>query len=49
VQNGVLRGIFGSKWVDVTGEWRKLQIKELIDVLTLPNLFERINQEELVG
>jgi hypothetical protein len=31
-ENRVLRGIFGSKKDEVTGEWRKLHDKELHDL-----------------
>jgi hypothetical protein len=33
----VLRRIFGPKKDEVTGEWRKLHIKELNDVYSSPN------------
>jgi hypothetical protein len=29
-ENGVLRGVFGGKRVEVTGEWRKLHIELMI-------------------
>ena len=38
-ENGVLRRIFGSKWDEVTGEWRKLYKEELSDVYPHPMLF----------
>jgi len=31
-QNRVLRRIFGPKWDEVTGEWKKLQFEELNDL-----------------
>jgi len=31
-ENRVLRGVFGSKRDEVTGEWRKLHSKELNDL-----------------
>jgi hypothetical protein len=33
-ENRVLRGIFGPKRVEVTGEWRKLHDVELYDLYT---------------
>ena len=38
-ENRVLRGIFGSKRDEVTGEWRKLHNEELNDLYCSPNLF----------
>jgi hypothetical protein len=32
IQNRVLRRIFGSKWDEVTGEWRRLHKEELNDL-----------------
>jgi hypothetical protein len=37
-ENWVLRGVFGSKRDEVTGEWRKLHNKELNDLYSLPNI-----------
>jgi len=37
-QNRVLRKLFGPKRDEVTGEWRKLQNKELNDLLSSPNI-----------
>jgi hypothetical protein len=34
----VLRKIFGSKWDDVTREWRKLHNEELQDLYSLLNI-----------
>ena len=36
--NGVLRGIFGPKRDEVTGEWRKLYNEELNDLYCSPNI-----------
>ena len=38
-ENRVLRGIFGSKRDEVTGEWRKLRNEELNDLYCSPNIF----------
>jgi hypothetical protein len=35
-ENSVLRGIFGSKRDEVTGEWRKLHNEELHDLYSSP-------------
>jgi len=35
----VLRGIFGAKRNEVTGEWRKLLNEELNDLYCSPNIF----------
>jgi len=37
--NRVLRGIFGPKRDEVTGEWRKLHNEELNDMYSNPILF----------
>jgi hypothetical protein len=38
-ENRVLRGIFGPKRDEVTGEWRKLHDEELNDFYSSPNMF----------
>jgi hypothetical protein len=38
ILNRVLRRIFGPKRDEVTGEWRKLHIKELHDMYSLPSI-----------
>jgi hypothetical protein len=37
-ENRVLRRIFGSKWDEVTGEWRKLHNEERRDLYSSPNI-----------
>jgi len=37
-ENRGLRGIFGPKRVEVTGEWRKLHNEELNDLYCSPNV-----------
>jgi len=37
-ENRVLRGIFGPKRDEVTGEWRKLHNEELSDLYCSPNI-----------
>ena len=37
-ENRVLRGIFGAKKDEVTGEWRKLHNEELNDLYCSPNM-----------
>jgi len=37
-ENRVLRGIFGAKRDEVTGEWRKLHNEELYDLNCSPNI-----------
>jgi hypothetical protein len=36
-ENRVLRGVFGPKRAEVTGEWRKLHMEELRALFSLPN------------
>jgi len=38
----VLRGIFGPKRDEVTGEWRKLHNEELHDLYSSPNIIQVI-------
>ena len=38
----VLRGIFGPKKDDITGEWRRLHNEELYDLHSLPTIFRVI-------
>jgi hypothetical protein len=42
-ENRVLRRIFGPKRDEVTGEWRKLHNKELLDLYSSPSIV-RINK-----
>ena len=37
-ENRVLRGIFGPKRAEVTGEWRKLHNEELNDLYWSPDI-----------
>jgi hypothetical protein len=41
-QNIVLRRIFGPKWDDLTGEWRKLHNEELNDLWSSTNIIRVI-------
>jgi hypothetical protein len=42
-ENRVLGRIFGPKWDEVTGEWRKLHNKELHDLYSSPSIIRIIN------
>jgi hypothetical protein len=42
LENGVLREIFESKRVEVTGEWRKLHNEELSDLYCSPSIIRVI-------
>jgi hypothetical protein len=41
-ENRVLRRIFGPKWDDVTGEWRKLHNGELHNLYSSPDIIRKI-------
>jgi hypothetical protein len=46
-KNRVLRGIFGPKRDEVTGEWRKLQNEELNDLYSSRNIVRKIKSRRL--
>jgi len=43
----VLRGIFGPKKDEVTGEWRKLNIEELNDLYFSPNIVRVVKSRRI--
>ena len=45
-ENRALRRIFGPKWDEVTGEWRKLYNEELNDLYLRQILFGFLKREE---
>jgi hypothetical protein len=46
-ENRVLRRIFGPKWDEVTGEWRKLHNEELHILYSSPNIIRQIKLRRL--
>ena len=46
-ENRVLRGIFGAKRDEVTGEWRKLHNEELNDLYCSPNIVRVIKSTRM--
>ena len=46
-ENRVLRRIFGPKWDDVTGEWRKLHNEELSDLYSVPNIVRVVKSRRM--
>jgi hypothetical protein len=46
-ENRVLRTIFGPKRDKVTGEWRKLQNKELHDLCSSPSIIRIIKSRKM--
>ena len=48
-ESRVLRIIFGPKWDEVIGEWRKLHNEELNDLYFSPNIVRVIKSEECDG
>jgi hypothetical protein len=45
----VLRRIFGPKWEEVTGSWRKLHNEELRNLCFSPNIIRVIKEDEMYG
>jgi hypothetical protein len=46
-ENRVLRRIFGPKWDEATGEWRRLHNEELHDLYPTPNIIRAIKSRRL--
>jgi hypothetical protein len=46
-ENKVLRKIFGPKWDEVTGEWRKLHNEELRDLYSSPSIIRTIKSRRV--
>ena len=47
LENRVLRRIFGHKWDEVTGEWRRLHNEELYALYSTPNIIRVIKSRRL--
>jgi hypothetical protein len=46
-ENRVLRGMFGPKRDEVTGEWRKLHSEELHNLYSSPNNIKQIKSRRM--
>jgi hypothetical protein len=46
-ENRVLRRIFGPKKFEVTGEWRKLHNKELLNLYSSPDIIRQIKSRRM--
>jgi hypothetical protein len=47
IDSRVLKGIFGSKWDEVTGGWRKLNNEELRDFYSSPSIIRMIKSRSM--
>jgi hypothetical protein len=48
-ENRVLRGIFGPKRDEVTGEWRKLHNEEIHNLYSSPDIIRQVKANEVGG
>jgi hypothetical protein len=46
-ENRVLRGLFGPKGDEVTGEWRKLHSRELHNLYSSPDIIRQIKSRRM--
>jgi hypothetical protein len=46
-ENRILSRIFGPKRDEVTGEWRKLQSEELLNLYAFPNMIRQIKTRRM--
>jgi hypothetical protein len=42
------RNIFGPKWDEVTGEWRKILNEELYDQYSSPNIIRVVKSRQII-
>jgi hypothetical protein len=47
MENWVLRGVFGTERVEVTGEWGKVHSGELNDLYSLPNIVRVVKSRRM--
>jgi hypothetical protein len=47
-ENGVLRTIFGPKWNEVRGGWRKLHNEELHNLYSSPSIIRMIKSRRMI-